>query len=143
MNSLLQTSATLDSGKLLAGAQPAPVPAESVYVMPATQGQVRFWSLDQLDPGNPGLNMPLMWQFTGPLDIRLLQAAFQSCLERHEMLRTTFDIAEGRLSQIIQARQHVELPIVDLSALTGEAQRTEADRLTKQHAAMGPMLSRE
>ncbi len=146
MNSLLQTSATLASGKLLAGAQPAPVPAESVYVMPATQGQVRFWSLDQLDPGNPGLNMPLMWQFTGPLDIRLLQAAFQSCLERHEMLRTTFDIAEGRLSQIIQARQQVELPIVDLSALTGEAQRTEADRLTKQHAAIrmdlkrGPLL---
>lgn len=117
-----------------------------VWVMPATQGQVRFWSLDQLDPGNPSLNMPLMWQFTGPLDVPRLQAAFQACSERHEMLRTTFDIAEGRLSQILRAAVTVELPVMDLSGLSGEAQRSEADRLTRQHAAVrmdlkrGPLL---
>ncbi len=30
-------------------------PADDVYVMPATQGQIRFWSLDQMHPGNPAL----------------------------------------------------------------------------------------
>ncbi len=118
----------------------------SVYAMPATQGQVRFWSLDQLEPGHPGLNMPLMWQFTGPLDTAALQTAFNACSERHEMLRTTFDLVDGRLSQIIHPSVAVDLPLVDLSSLSGEAQRATADSLTKQHAAIpmdlkrGPLL---
>ena len=33
---------------------PAPGQGDT-YAMPATQGQVRFWSLDQLNPGNPRL----------------------------------------------------------------------------------------
>ena len=40
---------------------------------PRRTGQMRFWSLDQLNPGNPALNMPLMWQCTGPLDAALLE----------------------------------------------------------------------
>ena len=77
-----------------------PVTGET-YAMPATQGQMRFWSLDQLRPGNPALNMPLMWKFTGELDTRLLDQAFSSCIARHETLRTTFKLSEGKLLQII------------------------------------------
>ncbi len=65
-------------------------PADEVYVMPATQGQIRFWSLDQMHPGNPALNMPLMWQCRGELNVDLLAMAFTQAVRRHEMLRTTF-----------------------------------------------------
>ena len=74
----------------LAPDTPQPEPSGDTWAMPATQGQVRFWSLDQLNPGNPALNMPLMWQFTGPLDRDALARAFARCIERHETLRTTF-----------------------------------------------------
>ena len=120
--------------------------AADEYVMPATQGQVRFWSLDQLNPGNPALNMPLMWQCTGPLDVPLLHEALKRCVERHEILRTAFDLHEGKLSQVIHPVGTVDLPLIDLTELTGEAQRQEADRLTREHAAFrmdlrtGPLL---
>ncbi len=61
-----------------------PIDAIHVYAMPATQGQIRFWSLDQLNPGNPALNMPLMWQCTGDLDLEALAQAFSLCARRHE-----------------------------------------------------------
>jgi amino acid adenylation domain-containing protein len=114
--------------------------------MPATPGQVRFWSLDQLNPGNPALNMPLMWQCTGPLDVQALTSAFTHCLARHEMLRTTFALREGRLMQIIEPAAPVSIPVVDLEAQEPQAQRQRADELTRGHAAfrfdleLGPLL---
>ena len=125
---------------------PNGLPEPEIYAMPATQGQVRFWSLDQLNRGNPALNMPLMWQCTGHLDIAALTEAFAHCVERHEMLRTTFELVHGRLSQIIHSGSSVPIPIVDLTDRTGESQRIEADRVTRDHAAFrfdlqaGPLL---
>ena len=128
--------------------QTQPRPAENeVYAMPATQGQVRFWSLDQLNPGNPALNMPLMWQCTGPLDVDILHRASAACVQRHESLRTTFMLLEGKLAQVVHPAMDTLLPVVDLTRLEGEAQRTQADELTRTHAALrmdlkqGPLLS--
>ena len=125
---------------------PTATAAAEVYAMPATQGQARFWSLDQLNPGDPALNMPLMWQCTGTLDVEALEYAFAACVERHESLRTTFTLVEGKLSQIIHPMMHVVIPVEDLTSLSGETQRLEADRLTREHAAFrfdlknGPLL---
>ena len=66
-----------------------------LYAMPATPGQVRFWSLDQLSSGNPALNMPLMWQCDGDLNVSAMVQAFSLCVRRHETLRTTFQLMEG------------------------------------------------
>ncbi len=120
--------------------------AGDTYAMPATQGQMRFWSLDQLKPGNPALNMPLMWKFSGPLDMALLSHAFALCVERHETLRTTFALLDGQLSQIIHPAQPVSIPVEELMQATEEAQWSEADRLARSHAAFefdlarGPLL---
>ena len=122
-----------------------PADAET-YAMPATQGQVRFWSLDQLNPGNPALNMPLMWRCTGQLDLHAMTEAFAHCVQRHEVLRTAFELIDGKLSQIIYPELPAVIPLVDLTGLTGEAQRIEADRITRDHAAFrfnlkaGPLL---
>ena len=116
------------------------------YAMPATPGQVRFWSLDQLNPGNPALNMPLMWKCTGPLDVPAMRRAFSQCVARHEMLRTTFCLREGELSQIIEPAAPIAIPVVDLEGMEAEAQRRRADELTRGHAAFrfdlenGPLL---
>ncbi|WP_433965022.1 condensation domain-containing protein [Tunturiibacter gelidiferens] len=121
--------------------------ADEVYVMPATQGQVRFWSLDQMHPGNPALNMPLMWQCRGELNVDLLAMAFTLAVRRHEMLRTTFAMVDGRLSQIIGGPYSVALPVKDLQDVPDAANSPEAGRLIREHAAYrmdlfnGPLLA--
>jgi thioesterase domain-containing protein len=123
-----------------------PPPAEEVYVMPATQGQIRFWSLDQIHPGNPALNMPLMWQCRGELNVDLLAAAFTQAVRRHEMLRTTFAMVDGNLAQIIGKPYTVALPVKDLQHVPDAATSAEAGTLIRQHAAHrmdlrnGPLL---
>lgn len=121
--------------------------AEPLYALPATQGQLRFWSLDQLDPATPALNMPLMWKCTGPLDTHALQQAFLLCADRHESLRTTFEWRDGRLLQMLHPDTALTIPLVALDLLEGEFQRLEADRVTREHAAFrfdlqrGPLLA--
>ena len=63
-------------------------------------------------------------------------------MERHEVLRTTFSQAGGRLSQVIHPAYPVNLPLVDLEALAGEARHDEAERLTREHAAFRMDLSK-
>ena len=105
--------------------------ATDVYALPATQAQGRFWSLDQLDSGNPGLNMPLLWQGMGELRPDLLAEAFEQCVERHESLRTTFDVRGGKLCQIVHPEMRTDLPMTDLSTLHGEVKRAEVDQATR------------
>ena len=135
----------------LGAPEDAPASAEcaavaDTYAMPATQGQIRFWSLDQLNPGNPALNMPLMWKFTGPLDQAALAQAFTLCVQRHESLRTTFTLLGGKLMQIIGPARQVSFSVTDLSAQDHDEAWKEADRQARDHAAIrmdlhaGPLL---
>jgi thioesterase domain-containing protein len=120
--------------------------ADEIYAMPATQGQIRFWSLDQMHPGNPALNMPLMWQCRGELNVDLLATAFTLAVRRHEMLRTTFAMVDGNLTQIIGRPYTVPLPVKDLQHLPNPASSPEAGTLIREHAAYrmdlrnGPLL---
>src|ERR1700733_2477281 len=122
------------------------LPTDDVYIMPATQGQIRFWSLDQMHPGNPALNMPLMWQCRGELNVDLLAMAFTQAVRRHEMLRTTFAVVDGNLAQIIGRPYAVPLPIKDLQHIPEAAASFEAGKLIREHAGYrmdlqnGPLL---
>jgi thioesterase domain-containing protein len=149
MNQQVNLEMNVPPGKLVEDIHniaPTPPAADDVYVMPATQGQVRFWSLDQLNPGNPGLNMPLMWSCSGPLDVELLAAAFSEAVRRHEMLRTTFDMVDGRLAQLIGPPYQVQLSVDDLQHLPDPPTSPEAGHLIRAHAAYrmdlrnGPLL---
>ena len=113
-----------------------------IYAMPATLAQERFWSLDQLRPGNPALNMPLMWQCSGDLNVEALHHAWKQCLERHESLRTTFSMSEGRLCQIIHPSIQLTIPLDDLSKMPEQEQRLAKEMITRSHAAFAFDLNR-
>ncbi|HEY0734131.1 MAG TPA: condensation domain-containing protein, partial [Herpetosiphonaceae bacterium] len=91
--------------------------------------QQRFWFLDQLEPGNTAYNVPLHLRLTGPLDITAMERALTSIMERHAALRTTFDVIDGELRQIVAPAAPVTLPLVDVQHLVGEERADEARRL--------------
>ena len=120
--------------------------SEEMYAIPPTEGQKRFWSLDQLKPGNPALNMPLMWKCTGPLDRELLLKAFDRVIERQESLRTTFDFVNGKLMQIIGAPWKIDIRVEDMQGVPDAELSAQAQQITNEHAAFrmnlrsGPLL---
>jgi non-ribosomal peptide synthetase component F/thioesterase domain-containing protein len=95
------------------------------YVMPASVAQERFWTLEELAPGNPALHMRACVQLTGKLSMDRLEKSFHYLIERHETLRTTFERLEHELMQVISP----SLPLT--LALTSLADIKEAERPTR------------
>ncbi len=75
-----------------------------------------------------------------------LQLTLDELVRRHESLRVTFDIVEGRLIQVIQPALPLPLPIIDLSELPDAEREPEALSLALNEAqrpfdlSSGPLL---
>ncbi|HEU0079980.1 MAG TPA: amino acid adenylation domain-containing protein, partial [Longimicrobiaceae bacterium] len=113
-----------------------PLPREGA-LLPCSFAQERLWFLDQMDPGNASYNVPLARRLRGDLRPGALERALEEIVRRHEVLRTTFAPADGRLVQVGHPAPPVPLPLVDLAALTASA-RQAALRALARGAATAP-----
>ncbi|KAB7836967.1 thioester reductase domain-containing protein [Streptomyces mobaraensis] len=71
--------------------------------------QERLWFLAQLHPGNPYHNMVEAIRLRGPLDRDALRGSLEHLIDRHEALRTVFDVRDGEPRQLFPARQPLAL----------------------------------
>src|SRR5437660_1542614 len=95
---------------------------------PLSFAQQRLWFLDQLDPNSPVYNIPQVLRWQGLLDIKCLQQAINTLVERHESLRTNFIIVDGTPRQLIAESRKITLKLVDLRAFpTAECERLALD----------------
>src|ERR1035438_9844708 len=78
--------------------------------------QWRLWFLDQLEPGNPAYNVYRAVRILGPLDVAALRRSLRELLRRHEVLRTTYPLIDGRPVQRVGAVVDIDLPVGDVSA---------------------------
>ncbi len=76
--------------------------AKENYVL--SSAQRRLWLLNQINEGNTAYNMSSTFRITGELDIKSLEKAFDTLIERHEILRTNFGLdKEGNVKQVVLA----------------------------------------
>ncbi|NOK11829.1 non-ribosomal peptide synthetase, partial [Corallococcus exercitus] len=91
-------------------------------------------------------NIPTALQLSGHVDVEALRRAFESLVQRHEALRTTFHEHQDQPIQAVHAPSGWTLPLVDLSSLPEEQRENEARRLADEEArrpfdlARGPLL---
>jgi amino acid adenylation domain-containing protein len=90
---------------------------EHVYVFPVTFAQQRLLFLNQLDPGSTSYSVPWSIRITGPLNAAALERSLNEIVQRHEILRTTYEIVEGHPLQTVRPAVHVPLVLVDLASL--------------------------
>jgi amino acid adenylation domain-containing protein len=113
-----------------------PVPRDG-RPLPLSFAQERLWFLDRLDPGTPTLNLPGSIRLHGvSLSPAALARAVAEAVRRHEALRTTFGMEEGRPFQHVAPEVPVLLPVADLRDLPSEARRREAARLEAEEALL-------
>ncbi len=96
------------------------------FVFPASFAQQRLWFLNSLAPGNPFYNISAAIRLTGHLNITALEQTFNEIVRRHEVLRTTFEMTQGQLNQVIVEEASVSLPIVDLRYLPASEREAAA-----------------
>ena len=114
--------------------------------IPLSFAQQRLWFLDQYEPDSPQYNIPYAFRVNGELDLAILQQSIEMIAHRHESLRTTFTSVNGKPVQTIANRAIVDLPVIDLSHLSGNEREREVQRLIGEEAqrpfnlARGPLM---
>ena len=110
------------------------VPRREKSPVPLSFEQQRLWFLDQLEPGNPFYNVYMALSLSGPLNVKALQQSLDVLVQRHESLRTAFDIKDGQPVQVIEPLCRCILTIVELSVLRPLLRQEEIQRLAREDA---------
>jgi hypothetical protein len=116
--------------------------ATDVHALSFPQQQLLFF--DQLTPGSITYNAALAWRVVGPLEVNALRGALDEVFRRQEALRTVLVwSAQATPSQVVLDEWSVELPLIDISKLTGKEQEVELARMLTERARRPFDLARE
>ncbi|HEX2867285.1 MAG TPA: amino acid adenylation domain-containing protein [Ignavibacteriales bacterium] len=94
-----------DSGQLVIK------PAEENSYYPVSSAQRRLFILDKLTKDKLNYHIPEIWNIKGRLNIDELKNAFSKVVKRHEMLRTSFGMAEDVPVQIVHDSLNIDIPL--------------------------------
>ena len=88
--------------------------------LPLSFAQQRMWFLYQMDQQNSAYNEALTIRLTGRLNIDILEQTINAIIQRHESLRTTFPMVEGKPIQKIAPSLKIKLLVVNLKDIPQE-----------------------
>jgi amino acid adenylation domain-containing protein len=137
---------TIEAGRGAGLQAPPIVPVRRDGELPLSFAQRRLWFIDQLDPGSAVYNFPAAVRLQGPLNLVALKQSLNELVKRHEVLRTTFPMEDGRPVQYIAPFLTLTVPTVDLRDLPEAERETEVRRLARDEAqrpfdlAAGPLV---
>ncbi|MFF7279700.1 non-ribosomal peptide synthase/polyketide synthase [Streptomyces griseorubiginosus] len=105
------------TGRRGAGRRTTVPRADRTAPLPLSYGQQQMWFLNRLEPNSTEYLVPLVLRLRGPLDTGALGRAWQTLLERHEILRTRYALAGDEPVQVIDAPRPT---VLDVTAVTDE-----------------------
>ncbi|MCL4875579.1 MAG: amino acid adenylation domain-containing protein [Anaerolineae bacterium] len=100
--------------------------------LPQSFAQQRLFFLHQLVSDEFAYNIPNALHFRGRVRVDVLQATLNEIVRRHEALRTTFDMVDGRGIQVVHPHTPFTLPVIDLRRSPDPDQ--EAKHLAEEEA---------
>ena len=112
----------------------------------ASVAQERLWEFQHALPDLPFLNILYALRVTSPVEAAVLERSINDIVRRHDILRTTFAVRDGRHVQIIAPQLTVPLTFDDLQALPTSKKGIAAQRLVQDEVlhsfnlAQGPLL---
>ncbi len=86
---------------------PPIVPVPRNGPLPLSFGQERLWFLDRLEPGSGAYNIPAAVRLKGRFRTAVFDRSLAAIVRRHEALRTTFGMEQGRPVQVIAPAEPV------------------------------------
>ena len=114
--------------------------------LPLSRSQEAIWLQNQLEPNNPIDNMPYVYRFQGKLDLGLLEQSQNEIIRRHEILRSTFPLVDGKPVQKIAPTLTLPIHVIDLQHIPPSTREAEARSVANQEScitfdlATGPLL---
>ncbi|MCK8524320.1 amino acid adenylation domain-containing protein [Aquimarina sp. D1M17] len=88
-----------------------PIPDREYY--PLFDTQKRLFVDHQIDKNSLSYNTPVVLEVKGELDVTLCEQAFKQIIERHEILRTSFELKDGEPVQKVHDHVDFKIQIVE------------------------------
>ncbi|MEU4745840.1 condensation domain-containing protein, partial [Actinosynnema sp. NPDC023658] len=88
--------------------------ADRTRPVPLSYGQQQMWFLNRLDPGSAEYLVPLALRIKGALDVDALRGSWRQVLQRHEVLRTRYELVDDEPRQVVDDLVDVDLPVHDV-----------------------------
>ncbi len=123
-----------------------PVQHSDIRTAPLSFAQQRIWFLHHLDPSSSNYHMLSVLRLVGALDVKVLEASLNAIVSRHDILRTTFPVIDGKPMQEIAPTYRFSLVAENLCYLSVVERKeavTRAAQTEKQHPfdlAQGPLF---
>ena len=114
---------TARSSDELKAAPPIAPHASAATELPLSFAQERLWFLDRMHPGTCTYNVPTAVRLSGRLDREALSKAILTVVQRHDTLRTCFEMKDGQPFQRVRPDADTQLRVLDLAALRGPARQ--------------------
>ena len=109
---------------------------------PLSLAQQRLWFLNQIHPGNPAYNVTFGLCLRGDLNREAFTSATRELMQRHEILRTSFETNAGHPLQVVTTDSPIEIPVIDLTGIPVDDRSWEAHRIGIAEAQSPFNLSR-
>jgi amino acid adenylation domain-containing protein len=103
-------------------------------IFAASFAQQQFWVLDQLKPDSAINTIAATVYVSKPLSTSALAGSLNMLVQRHEVLRTTFDMIEGQLVQVIAPSLTIPLVVSNLQQMPEAEQRVQVEHLVTEQS---------
>ena len=116
-------------------------PAEKKAAYEMSSMQRRLYMIHQIDEMRTSYNMPACFELMSGVDLDKLQAAVNGAVERHEALRTRFDLVDGIPMQIVE--DQANCPITINSKEEGTLESCIRERIHPFDLSKAPLMRME
>ena len=83
--------------------------------LPLSFSQKRLWFIDQLNGNTPEYNIAFSFKISGGFDVVLAERTLTRIVERHEILRTHYDVVDGEPKQFVDQSSALKVTQFDFS----------------------------
>jgi hypothetical protein len=104
-------------------------PVQPAY--PLSSAQKRMFMLSQLNPEQTGYNLTQVLKLQGPVQPERIQVVIAQLIERHEILRTSFELMEGNLVQRVHPKLDFTVEFTETDAASCVIATTGGAAVTK------------
>ncbi len=101
------------------------VPVSRKIDIPLSWAQERLWFMHHLEGESGAYTMPFAVRLEGNLNVNALEGAIREIVQRHEVLRTRFEIKDNKPVQVIAPNVTITLSVVDIKNVADSWKQVE------------------
>lgn len=105
--------------------------SDTLYLSSMQKG---LWLAHQLQPDLPLYNESSLFKLTGKLDIDALEKSINQIINRHEILRTSFQVIKERVTQVIATELIISVLTIDLTGCSQAKREAEIQSIVNRYS---------